>query len=127
MQTTDIIDRAVFEGLLDSVGGDCDFLTELVQTYFDDSPQQIAAMQAAVAAGDTEALRRAAHSLKSNSANFGALTLSAHCKELELMGKAGAAEKIAVVAGDYQGVKVALGRCGMKAGYDRHLRARPGC
>jgi HPt (histidine-containing phosphotransfer) domain-containing protein len=112
MTDTTLIDRGVLDGLLESLGGDLDFLAELLQTYFDDSPQQIAAMRAAVAAGDAEALRRAAHSLKSNSANFGALALSAKCKELEMVGKAGtvdgAADKIAVVAADYEQVRAAL-------------------
>jgi two-component system sensor histidine kinase/response regulator len=107
-----MIDRGVLDGLLESLGGDLDFLAELLQTYFDDSPRQIAAMRAAVAAGDAETLRRAAHSMKSNSANFGALALSAKCKELEMLGKAGtldgAAEKIAVVEADYEQVRAAL-------------------
>ena len=34
-------------------------------------------------------LRRAAHSLKSNSADFGAQALSEMCRELEAKGKAG--------------------------------------
>ena len=36
----------------------------------------------ALSDGDCEAFRRAAHSLKSNSATFGAMTLSAQCREL---------------------------------------------
>jgi HPt (histidine-containing phosphotransfer) domain-containing protein len=112
MAETDMIDRGVLERLLESFGGDMEFLAELLQTYFDDSPRQIATMQVAAAAGDAEALRRAAHSLKSNSANFGAMALSAKCKELELLGKAGtldgAADRIAVVAADYEQVRGVL-------------------
>jgi len=112
MTGTGMIDRSVLNRLLESLGGDTDFLGELLGTYFDDSPRQIAAMQAAVSAGDAEGLRRAAHSLKSNSANFGALALSAECKELEMTGKAGvlegAADKIVVVAADYEQVRAAL-------------------
>jgi HPt (histidine-containing phosphotransfer) domain-containing protein len=112
MTGTDMINRSVLDRLVDSLGGDTDFLGELLGTYFDDSPRQIAAMWAAVSAGDAEGLRRAAHSLKSNSANFGALALSAECMELEMMGKAGvlegAADKIAVIAADYEQVRAAL-------------------
>lgn len=112
MKDTGVIDRSVLAGLLESFGGDADFLAELLGTYFDDSPRQIAAMRAALGAGDAEALRRAAHSLKSSSANFGALVLSAECKELEVLGKAGildgAAAKVAFVASDYEQVKAAL-------------------
>jgi two-component system, sensor histidine kinase and response regulator len=112
MTVTGMINRSVLNRLVESLGGDTDFLGELLGTYFDDSPRQIATMRAAVSAGDAEGLRRAAHSLKSNSANFGALALSAECKELEMMGKAGvlegAADKIVVVAADYEQVRAAL-------------------
>lgn len=87
MTGTDVIDRAVLDGLLDSLGADPDFLAELLQTYFDDAPQQIAAMQAAAGIGDAEGLRRAAHSLKSTSTSFGAMRLAGACKELETLAK----------------------------------------
>ena len=50
-----MIDRTALDNLLASVDGDMDFFAELLEVYFDDSPAQIAAMQAAVAAGDAEA------------------------------------------------------------------------
>ena len=106
------IDRAVFDGLLESVGGDTEFLAELLQTYFDDAPQLLAQMKDALAAGNAEVLRRAAHSMKSNSASFGAMDLSRMCKELEDMGKAGAldgaAPRIAQAEAEYARVKAAL-------------------
>ncbi|MGD8793951.1 MAG: Hpt domain-containing protein, partial [Anaerolineae bacterium] len=46
-------------------------------------------MGQAVEAGDAATLRRAAHSLKSNSAEFGAGTLADLCRELEAIGRAG--------------------------------------
>ena len=49
----------------------------------------MAAMRGALADANVEEFRRAAHSLKSNSANLGAMTLAALAKELEMMGKAG--------------------------------------
>jgi HPt (histidine-containing phosphotransfer) domain-containing protein len=107
-----VIDRRVLDSLLESLGGDEEFLAELLETYFDDSPQQFATMQEALATGNAEALRRAAHSLKSNSANFGAMPLSAICKGLEDMGKAGvldgAAERIAAAAAEYDRGRAAL-------------------
>ena len=73
---TEVIDRAALDVLLETVGGDLEFLGELIGDFFDDSPQQLAAAGEALEADDAEALRRAAHSLKSNSANFGAMALS---------------------------------------------------
>ncbi len=112
MTESDVIDRTVLDGLLESVGGDREFLGELVQTYFDDAPSLFSTMHAALAAGKPEDFRRAAHSLKSNSANFGAMALSRMCKELEDMGKAGALEgaepKIARAEEEYSAVRVAL-------------------
>jgi HPt (histidine-containing phosphotransfer) domain-containing protein len=92
---SDVIDRAALDALLETVGGDLDFVGELLEAFFDDAPQQLAqAEQVVLAGGDWEALRRAAHSLKSNSRNFGALELSQMCKELEDAAKAGAVEGV---------------------------------
>jgi len=112
MAEADPIDRAVFDGLVESVGGDREFVAELLQTYFDDSPRLLEAMHGALAAGDAAEFRRAAHSLKSNSANFGAMALSRLAKGLEEMGKAGtldgAAAGIAQAEVEYARVKAAL-------------------
>jgi HPt (histidine-containing phosphotransfer) domain-containing protein len=83
------LDQAALDNLLESVGGDREFLGELIDTFFEDTPGQLAAIRQALGAGDAEALRRAAHSLKSNSANFGAAALAELCQALEELGKAG--------------------------------------
>jgi HPt (histidine-containing phosphotransfer) domain-containing protein len=112
MSDTEVIDRAVFDGLLESVGGDREFLGELLQAYFDDSPRLLESMHVALAAGNADQFRRAAHSLKSNSASFGAMTLSRMAKGLEDMGKAGtldgAARDIAAAEAEYARVATAL-------------------
>jgi HPt (histidine-containing phosphotransfer) domain-containing protein len=112
MAESEVIDRAVLDGLLESVGGDQDFFAELAQTYFDDAPKLLATLHTALAAGDAESFRRAAHSLKSNSASFGAMQLSRMSKDLEDMGKAGtfdgAGPKIAGVEEEYARVRAAL-------------------
>ena len=112
MADVDVIDLAVFDALLESIGGDREFLAELLQTYFDDSPRLLGAMQVALAANNAEEFRRAAHSFKSNSKSFGAMTLSELAKGLEEMGKSGmlegAAERIAQAEAEYARVKAAL-------------------
>ena len=90
MSTAEIIDEATFAGLLESLGGDVEFLGELVDAYLAESPGLFASMRQGIASGDGPTLQRAAHSLKSGSAGFGALAFAAQCKELEDMGKAGA-------------------------------------
>ena len=112
MTEQSVIDPAAWAGLLESVGDDADFMAELMETYFDDSPRLLAAMQEALSASNAEDLRRAAHSLKSSSANFGALRLSKKCKELEDIGKAGvlegAAEQIGQIVAEYEKARAAL-------------------
>jgi CheY-like chemotaxis protein/HPt (histidine-containing phosphotransfer) domain-containing protein len=64
-------------------------LDKIINLFFQDGVRQIVSMRDAVAAGDTNILKRAAHTLKSNSANLGALELAESCKEMEV--QAGAA------------------------------------
>ncbi len=79
------LDMSKFEELKQMSGAD--FIDELVDTFLEDAPKLVREMKTALQADDAEAFRRAAHSLKSNSATFGADRLSALAKELETMGK----------------------------------------
>jgi HPt (histidine-containing phosphotransfer) domain-containing protein len=112
MTKQSVIDPAVWADLLESLGGDADFVADLLETYFDESSRLLVAMQEALSTGNAEDLRRAAHSLKSSSASFGAIRLSNECKELENMGKAGAiesaAEQIDHIAAEYAKTRAAL-------------------
>jgi len=90
MTSPEIVDQPTFARFLDSLGGDVDFLAELVEAYMDSSPELFGSMRQAIATGEAPALQRAAHSLKNGSASFGALTFAAACKELEDLGKTGA-------------------------------------
>lgn len=112
MAESEVIDRAALDRLLEMVGDDAEFFAEMIETFFDDSPKLLAAAQEALAATDAEALRRAAHSLKSNSASFGAMELSQKCKELEEMAKSstldGASGLIDQVAAEYEKAEAAL-------------------
>lgn len=105
-----IIDQATFDGLTQLVGDD--FIGELVETFFEETPGLLAEMSQALEDGNAEAFRRAAHSLKSNSASFGALSLAALARELEYLGRDGqldqAAPKLPQVKAAYQQVAEAL-------------------
>jgi HPt (histidine-containing phosphotransfer) domain-containing protein len=108
----EVLDQDTLAALLESVGGDTEFLKELVDAYVESTPQMFAAMRKAAAEGDAPALQRAAHSLKTGSANMGALALAKQCRELEFIGKAGdlggVEPRIDAAAAAYEHVAAAL-------------------
>jgi len=71
---------------LDPSGG-MGLARQILQVYLDSSRNTVGQVEQAIATGDSEALRRAAHSLKSSSANVGAETLSGLFKQLEGLGR----------------------------------------
>lgn len=89
-----------------------DFIPELALTYLEETPMLIKDLQEALADGNAHAFQRLAHSIKSSSANVGALDFAAKARELELIGKSGdlskAAEKLSGVIDDYQEIELAL-------------------
>ena len=62
-------------------------LGKLVALYFESAPDLLQRMREATNRSDPEDLRQAAHALKSSSANLGALSFAALCKELEERGR----------------------------------------
>ena len=78
------IDRAVFAELKATTGPE--FVVELVDTFLEEAPGMLAELRQARASGDAERFRRAAHSLKSNAITFGATSLAAKARDLELKG-----------------------------------------
>ncbi len=64
-----------------------DLLGKLVALYFESAPDLLQRMREATNRSDPEDLRQAAHALKSSSANLGALSFAALCKELEERGR----------------------------------------
>lgn len=80
-----VIDKATFNELKQISGED--FINELIDAFLEDAPGMIDNMKAALEAGDVEAFRRNAHSLKSNANTFGATELGALAKELETMAR----------------------------------------
>lgn len=89
-------------------------LLRVIELYLGEAPVLLAAMQQAVAAGDAEALLKAAHSLKNSSANLGAKRLAEVCKHLETdayhQALAQAAGYIAEAETEFIGVKRVLNK-----------------
>ena len=109
---TECIDRATVQELLGSVSGDLAFFGELLDAYFLDVPRLLSELRHAVSNQQPQQLQLSAHSLKSASATFGALHLTAMCKELEFMGRAntlnGADELVLRVEAEYARVQASL-------------------
>ena len=105
-----VIDRPTFDALKESMGSD--FILELVQTYFEETPQLLEKLQLAFTANDCNAFRQAAHSIKSTSNSFGALEFGAQAKELEMLGREarleGASQKVESLIKGFQDVQKAL-------------------
>ena len=78
------IDQAVYSELQATTG--VEFVAELVDTFLEEAPGMLAELRSARADGNAERFRRAAHSLKSNANTFGAVSLAAQARELELKG-----------------------------------------
>ncbi len=81
---TDVLDEAE---LLSRLEGDRELLSEIVQEFLRDSPRLLARIREAIAAGDGDALARAAHSLQGSVANFSAKSAFQAALELERIGR----------------------------------------
>jgi HPt (histidine-containing phosphotransfer) domain-containing protein len=79
------IDLITFNTLKESTGAD--FISELIDAFLGTAPNLITQMRSALASADTDSFRRAAHTMKSNAATFGATELAALAKELEGFGR----------------------------------------
>ena len=108
----DVLDKVALTNLLDIVGGEFEYLQELIDSFLEDAPQLLAELDTYIADGDATGVRRVAHSLKSNGADFGANKFSSLCKDLEMIGKSGDLDGAAVladqIAAEYQQVELAL-------------------
>jgi signal transduction histidine kinase/CheY-like chemotaxis protein/HPt (histidine-containing phosphotransfer) domain-containing protein len=60
-----------------------------ISHYLESSPQLLVALREGAETGDLAVLERASHTLKSASASIGALTVSAHCRALEVAARGG--------------------------------------
>lgn len=88
-----IIDMKAFERLKATLGRQAaQMLPALVDDFIKDVPRLISDVENASKEGRAEDLRRAAHTLKSNSASFGAAGLSSLALQIETAAKEGRCE-----------------------------------
>ncbi len=78
--TASALDKSVLREMLDIMGGD---FGVLVRVYLEETPRRIAELESAAHAGDSDSMIANAHTLKSSSANLGALELAALARGME--------------------------------------------
>ena len=86
---TNRLEATLRESLDKLTGGDREFMAEIIDTFLDYAPDLLAKMRDGVEQSNAADLRIATHSLKSNSADFGADSLRELCKQAELLGAEG--------------------------------------
>jgi two-component system, sensor histidine kinase and response regulator len=107
------IDRSTLEMVasLQPLGSE-NILKKVISLYLYTSPVLLKSVHDAVEGTDCDALRQAAHTLKSSSAHLGALVFSEMCKDLERMGRdktlAGAKDRLSALEHEYTRVRDAL-------------------
>ncbi|MCB8983486.1 MAG: GAF domain-containing protein [Ardenticatenaceae bacterium] len=107
-----LLDMQAIENLLAMTGDDPAFLAEMIDSFLETTPALLAQLHDSLASSDASGFRLAAHTLKSGSADFGAMSLSRQFAQLEEMGKSGelngAAALVAAAEALYAEVKLAL-------------------
>jgi signal transduction histidine kinase/CheY-like chemotaxis protein len=113
LRPEEVLDPRALARLRATLGKQADqMLPGLTQEFYQDTERLLAQAQRALALGQAEELQRAAHSLKSTSATFGAMALSAAARELEHLARdgvlAGAASCIASAEAEFARARAAL-------------------
>ncbi|WP_425510964.1 ATP-binding protein [Xanthomonas chitinilytica] len=119
--TLPVLDTAVLDELQEIAGAET---ARIIALFLDDTPPTIRQLQEASLTADQEQLRELAHSLKSASANVGAMALSAAARRVELGARAGTLERpavaVALVIAEFARARLAL------SGYQSALRSETG-
>jgi CheY-like chemotaxis protein len=97
---------------LKRIEGDEELLQEMCRIFLENSPKLLRMLQQAVAAGDADAVMRAAHSIKGESGYLNATGTSNAARQLEEMGRnkdlARASETLAVLERQVEGLQLDL-------------------
>ena len=84
----EVIDQKALDNIR-SLGSGNELLRKVLQAYLSSAPKLIEEYSQGLASGNVEQAHRAVHTLKSSSANVGAVRLSDLCKQIEAQVRAG--------------------------------------
>ena len=87
-----VLDEAVLDELVTSVGDDREFVNDLARTFLADAAGLVAAVGDAARGDDAEGVVRPAHTLKSSSATLGCMRLASVAREIEMRAREGAVD-----------------------------------
>jgi len=117
-----ILDLSVLDELHEVAGAET---AGIIRLFLEDAPLLIQRLEIAAANRDTAQLREASHTLKSSSANVGAIALANASRRIELAARAGPIERpavmVALVIAEYARARLALS--GQVARMDRSFAA----
>ncbi|MGH9281055.1 MAG: response regulator [Acidimicrobiales bacterium] len=106
-----VLDETVIEELR-GLSPDGALLAEVVQTFADAGPENLAALNLAMVSADAPSVRQVAHRIKGEASTLGAVALARSCAELEELGRSGqldrARELFARVEAEYARAAAAL-------------------
>ena len=109
---SDKLETAVRKKIEILTEGDHEFKLQIIDIFLEDAPELLIKMQRGVESGNSSDLRLAAHTLKSNSTDFGAEVLRELCKNGETMGELGeldgAGELVSDVIAEYKKLEKVL-------------------
>ncbi len=104
-----ILDTDVLDELHEVAGAET---ASIVRLFLEDAPRLIARLETASGTRDNDELREASHTLKSSSANVGAIALANAARRIELAARAGPIERpavmVALVIAEYARARLAL-------------------
>jgi HPt (histidine-containing phosphotransfer) domain-containing protein len=104
-----VLDHNMLDELREIAG---DETVRIIGLFLEDAPRLIARLESASTIPDLEAMRDAAHTLKSSSANVGAMALSTAAKRVELGARAQKLDRpavaVALVIAEYARARMSL-------------------
>lgn len=107
--TQPVLDREVLDELRAVIG---DTAIQIISVFLEDAPALVQQLQQAAQGGDEARLQAVAHSLKSSSANVGALSLSAVAQRIEHEARSGSLQRpavaVALLVAEFARARVAL-------------------
>ena len=115
-----VLDAAVLDELQEVIGAET---AQIITVFLEDTPPLIRQLQEALVKAEPERLLALAHSLKSASANVGALALSLAAQRIEHDARSGSVERpavaVALLVAEFARARIAL------AGYQAGMRDTP--